>query len=152
MMRSHGTDTPRELWYYGEEGDWAYDAMKKMIDLRYSLLPYIYSTSWDVSKNNSTMMRALMMDFAGDKDALDIDDQYMFGKNILVCPVTEPMYVGYRKDRNRYFAEKEDFSKSNPLRYTSRQVINGSISGRVLNWRADRQWKERPRLIFCRSM
>lgn len=110
MMRSHGTDTPRELWFYGEEGDWAYDAMKKMIDLRYSLLPYIYSTSWDVTKNRSTMMRALMMDFAGDQDALDIDNQYMFGKNILVCPVTEPMYVGYKKERDRYFAEKENFS------------------------------------------
>ena len=109
MMRSHGTDTPRELWYYGEKGDWAYDAMKKMIDLRYSLLPYIYSTSWDVTKNNSSMMRALVMDFAGDKNALDIDNQYMFGKNILVCPVTEPMYVTFRKERNRYFGEKEDF-------------------------------------------
>ena len=110
MMRSHGTDSPRELWYYGEEGDWAYDAMKKMIELRYSLLPYIYSTSWDVTKNNSTMMRALMMDFAHDKNALDINNQYMFGKNILVCPVTEPMYVKFRKDRRRYFGEKEDFS------------------------------------------
>jgi alpha-D-xyloside xylohydrolase len=110
MMRSHGTDSPRELWYYGKEGDWAYDAMKKMIDLRYSLLPYIYSASWDVTKNSSTMMRALMMDFAGDKNALDIDNQYMFGKNILVCPVTEPMYVKFRKESNRYFGEKEDFS------------------------------------------
>jgi alpha-D-xyloside xylohydrolase len=110
MMRSHGTDTPRELWYYGKEGDWAYDALKKMIELRYRLLPYIYATSWDVSNNHSTMMRALMMDFANDKKALDINNQYMFGKNILVCPVTEPMYVKFRKDDNRYFATGEDFS------------------------------------------
>jgi alpha-D-xyloside xylohydrolase len=110
MMRSHGTDTPRELWYYGKEGDWAYDALKKMIDLRYSLLPYIYATSWDVTQNHSTMMRALMMDFASDKNVLNIDNQYMFGKNILVCPVTEPMYVKFRKDRDRYLAEGEDFS------------------------------------------
>jgi alpha-D-xyloside xylohydrolase len=38
------------------------------------------------------MMRALMMDFAADKQALDINDEYMFGKSILVCPVTQPMY------------------------------------------------------------
>jgi alpha-D-xyloside xylohydrolase len=38
------------------------------------------------------MMRALVMDFPGDKKALDIDDEYMFGKSILVCPVTTPMY------------------------------------------------------------
>ena len=110
MMRSHGTDTPRELWHYGEEGSWTYDALRKMIELRYSLLPYIYSTSWDVSKNQSSMMRALMMDFADDKMALDISDQYMFGKRILVCPVTEPMYVKYRKEGDTYIAEGEDFS------------------------------------------
>ncbi len=37
-------------------------------------------------------MRALVMDFANDKQALDINDEYMFGKSILVCPVTEAMY------------------------------------------------------------
>ena len=56
------------------------------------MLPYIYSTSWDVTANQSTMMRALVMDFADDKDALDINNEYMFGKSILVCPVTTPMY------------------------------------------------------------
>ncbi|UCH13562.1 MAG: DUF5110 domain-containing protein, partial [Bacteroidales bacterium] len=111
MMRSHGTDTPRELWYYGKKGSWTYDALKKMIDLRYSLLPYIYSTSWDVTYNNSSMMRALVMDFAYDKKALDIDNQYMFGKSLLVCPVTEPMYVEFRKEDGKYYSKKEDFTK-----------------------------------------
>ncbi len=111
MMRSHGTDSPRELWYYGKEGDWTYDALLKMIELRYSLLPYIYSTSWEVTHNNSSMMRALVMDFPNDKKALDIDNQYMFGKNILVCPVTDPMYVEYKKEDGKYYAQKEDFSK-----------------------------------------
>jgi len=111
MMRSHGTGTPRELWYYGKPGDWTYDALKKTIDLRYSLLPYIYSTSWNVTHKNSSMMRALVMDFANDKKALDIDNQYMFGKNILVCPVTEPMYVHYRKEDDKYLGEKEEFSR-----------------------------------------
>lgn len=55
-------------------------------------------------------MRALVMDFANDKKALDINNEYMFGKNILVCPVTDPMYVKFRKDDNKYYAEKEDFS------------------------------------------
>ena len=111
MMRSHGTDSPRELWYYGKDGDWTYDALKKSIDLRYSLLPYIYSTSWDVTKNSITMMRALVMDFAHDKKALDINNQYMFGKNLLVCPVTQPMYVQYKRENHKYIAEKEDFKE-----------------------------------------
>ncbi len=101
MMRSHGTDAPREIYQFGEKGSVYYDAIEKYIELRYSLLPYIYSTSWDVTAHNSSMTRALMMDFASDKKALDINDEYMFGKSILVCPVTNSMYS---KDT------KEDFS------------------------------------------
>jgi alpha-D-xyloside xylohydrolase len=143
---------PRELWYYGKEGDWAYDAMKKMIDLRYSLLPYIYSTSWDVTRNQSTMMRALVMDFAGDKKALDIDNQYMFGKNILVCPVTEPMYVRYKKDDRRYYAEKEDFSavKSTEVYLPAGTRWFDFWTGNELE--GGQTIKERPRLTFCPSM
>jgi len=92
MMRSHGADAPREIYQFGKKGEIIYDAIEKFIKLRYSLLPYIYSTSWDVSENHSSMMRALVMDFSSDKKALNIDDQYMFGKSILVCPVTERMY------------------------------------------------------------
>jgi alpha-D-xyloside xylohydrolase len=92
MMRSHGADAPREIYQFGKKGEPIYDAIEKYIKLRYSLLPYIYSTSWDVSENQSSMMRALVMDFPNDKKALNIDDQYMFGKSILVCPVTERMY------------------------------------------------------------
>jgi len=98
MMRSHGTDAPREIYQFGEKGSWAYDAIEKFINLRYRLLPYTYSASWDVTANSSSMMRALMMDFKDDKNALNINDEYMFGKSILVCPVTEPMYTVKSKD------------------------------------------------------
>ncbi len=92
MMRSHGTDAPREIYQFGKKGDRVYDAIEKSIKLRYSLLPYIYSASWEVTANQSTMMRALVMDFPADTKALDINDQYMFGKSLLVCPVTTSMY------------------------------------------------------------
>ncbi|MGD2035444.1 MAG: glycoside hydrolase family 31 protein [Bacteroidales bacterium] len=101
MMRSHGADAPREIYQFGEKGDKIYDAIEKFIHLRYRLLPYIYSASWDVTTNQSSMTRALMMDFSDDNKALDINDEYLFGKAILVCPVTESMYS---KDM------KEDFS------------------------------------------
>ncbi|MBP1658451.1 MAG: xylosidase, partial [Bacteroidetes bacterium] len=93
MMRSHGTDAPREIYQFGKKGEKIYDAIEKAIHLRYSLLPYIYSTSWDVTANQSTMMRALVMDFPHDRRALDINDQYMFGKSLLICPVTRLMYA-----------------------------------------------------------
>jgi len=92
MMRSHGADAPREIYQFGKKGEPVYGAIEKFIKLRYRLLPYIYSTAWDVTENNSTMMRALMMDFPDDANALDINDEYMFGNAILVCPVSESMY------------------------------------------------------------
>lgn len=101
MMRSHGEGAPREIYQFGKKGEKIYDSDEKYINLRYSLLPYIYSTSWDVTTNNSTFMRALVMDFAADKQVLDINDEFMFGKSLLVCPVTKPMY---NKDG------KEDYS------------------------------------------
>jgi alpha-D-xyloside xylohydrolase len=93
MMRSHGTDAPREIYQFGQRGNKYYDAIEKYINLRYHFLPYIYSTSWDVTANQSSMMRALVMDFPQDKNALDINDEYMFGKSLLVSPVTNAMYV-----------------------------------------------------------
>lgn len=70
MMRSHGTDVPREIYQFGKKGDVVYDAIEKFIKLRYSMLPYIYSVSWDISKNNSSFLRALAMDFSSDKKNL----------------------------------------------------------------------------------
>ena len=93
MMRSHGTDLPREIYQFGSKGTWAYDAIEKYINLRYRLLPYNYSNAWDITANASTMMRALVMDFPEDKKVLNINDEYMFGKAFLVCPVTDSMYT-----------------------------------------------------------
>lgn len=93
MMRSHGTDTPREIYQFGARGDWAYDAIEKFINLRYRLLAYNYSNAWQVTSQSGTMMRALMMDFPTDKKVWNIDNEYMFGKSMLVCPVTDSMYT-----------------------------------------------------------
>ncbi|OSZ77005.1 xylosidase [Chitinophagaceae bacterium IBVUCB2] len=93
MMRSHGEGAPREIYQFGQKGTKYYDAIEKYINLRYRLLPYIYSTSWDVTANQSSMMRALVMDFASDKNALDINDQFMLGKSMMVSPVTNAMYI-----------------------------------------------------------
>jgi alpha-D-xyloside xylohydrolase len=131
MMRSHGTDAPREIYQFGKKGDKVYDAIEKSINLRYSLLPYIYSASWDITANQSTMMRALMMDFASDKQALDINDEYMFGKSLLVCPVTIPMYSKETKEDFSTLKSRElylpkgvdwyDFWTGN--KYTGGQII-----------------------------
>jgi alpha-D-xyloside xylohydrolase len=110
MFRSHGTDTPREPWNFGSPGEIFYDTIVKFINLRYQLLPYIYSLAADMHKNNSTMLRSLMFDFAEDENVKELSDSFMFGKSLLVCPVTEPMYyevnsrplTGIDKTRNVY--------------------------------------------------
>lgn len=93
MMRSHGTDVPREIYQFGKKGDVVYDAIEKFIRLRYAMLPYIYSVSWEVSKNNSSFLRALSMDFSSDKKTWDINNEYLFGKSFLVAPVLNAQYT-----------------------------------------------------------
>lgn len=89
MLRSHGSDTPREIWQFGEPGTPYYDAILKMINLRYAHVPYLYSMAARQTNDNYTMARLLAFDFAKDDQVLDIKDEYMFG-DYLVCPVTDP--------------------------------------------------------------
>ena len=93
MMRSHGTDTWREIYYYGKKGEPVYDALVAAVKFRYRLLPYIYSLAWQVSQNDDSFMRALFMDFKDDKSTWNNSRQFMFGHNILVCPVVNALYT-----------------------------------------------------------
>ena len=94
VMRSHGTDTPREPWRFGDANSPFYKSIIDCIKLRYSLLPYTYSLAADVSFNGGTMMRPLAFDYAADPKVADIKDQFMLGKSLLVAPVTTQMYYG----------------------------------------------------------
>jgi alpha-D-xyloside xylohydrolase len=98
MFRAHGTDTPREIWRFGEPGEPMYDALAKYLHLRYRLLPYIYSLAGWVTQDDYTLLRGLAFDFRADPAVYDIRDQFMFGPAFLVNPVTQPMYyaVGSR--------------------------------------------------------
>jgi alpha-D-xyloside xylohydrolase len=74
---------------------WRFDeATQKILisydELRYHLLPYIYSVSWNVTNEGYTMMRGLVMDFRKDMRVYNIPDQYLFGPSLLVNPVTNP--------------------------------------------------------------
>ncbi|MDU7473955.1 MAG: glycoside hydrolase family 31 protein [Paenibacillus macerans] len=94
MFRSHGTDTPREIWQFGEPGEPFYDTLAKYLKLRYRLLPYIYSLAGAVAHHSYTMLRALAFDYREDARVHDIDDQFMLGPAFLVAPVTTAMYYG----------------------------------------------------------
>lgn len=110
MQRSHGSSVEKEIYNLGKKGDWVYDSEEKYINLRYALLPYLYSTGWEVTSKAGSFLRALFMDFNADKKVHDISNQYMFGRAFLVTPVTDPMYVS--GTGNKWANPKEDFSKT----------------------------------------
>ena len=87
IFRIHGYQSETEPWKYGQTVE---DNMVKMLNLRYRLIPYIYSEAYQISKNGSTIMRPMVMDFNDDADAVKQPYEYMFGKAFLVAPVTEP--------------------------------------------------------------
>ena len=108
VFRSHGADAPREIWQFGQKGEPVYDAIEEAIRLRYQLLPYLYSTAWQVTSNNESYMRPLFSDFAGDRRVWDMTDEFMFGRSILAAPILEAQYTGEEIVRGE--AERVDWT------------------------------------------
>jgi alpha-D-xyloside xylohydrolase len=84
-MRVHGWLTPTELWLYGPAVE---TVARKYLDLRSRMVPYIYSEAAQVTQHGSTLLRPLVMDFPSDQKALQQKYEFMFGKDLLVDPVT----------------------------------------------------------------
>lgn len=82
-----GMDHPRyhEPWTYGKE---ALENFKKYARLRYSLIPYIYTMSYQLHQTARPMMVPLVMDFPQDENTYNLSRQYMFGPWMMICPVT----------------------------------------------------------------
>jgi alpha-D-xyloside xylohydrolase len=91
IFRAHGTQAPREIWRFGEPGSPEYEALAAADRLRYRLLPYLYSLAGRVTLEDGTILRPLVMDFAGDARARGRFDQYLFGPALLVSPVTKAL-------------------------------------------------------------
>ncbi len=89
LFRVHGQFPYREMYHIAPENHPAYQAMLAYDRLRYRLMPYIYSLAAMATREDYTILRGLPMDFGRDPDALDIDDQFMFGPALLVNPVCE---------------------------------------------------------------
>ncbi len=88
MFRVHGSYGLRpgkELYRFDEKTQ---GILRTYLDLRYRLLPYLYSVAWQVTSNGTPFMRPLVVDFPKDQQAMGIGDQYLFGPAIMVTPVT----------------------------------------------------------------
>ncbi len=85
IFRVHGWISNAEIWNYGPQ---FLDIATQYDELRYHLLPYIYSSAWGVTSKGETLMRALPLEFSSDAGARAVSDQFMFGSALLINPVT----------------------------------------------------------------
>ena len=123
VFRSHGADAPREIWQFGKKGEPVYDAIEKMIRLRYRLIPYLYSTAWQVTSANDSYMRPLFSDFAADKKVWDMTDEFMFGHSILASPIVKAQYT------------EEKIIRTDAMTGWNRQEVQGQKEdGNRINW------------------
>jgi len=138
LFRVHGQFPYREMFNVAPDDHPAYQSMLAYDKLRYRLMPYIYSLTGMVTQQDYTMMRALVMDFADDKNVLDIGDQFMFGPALLVNPVTEfkvrtrqvylPASAGwYDLKSGRYFKGGQTIQADAPCTDMPLFVKTGSI-------------------------
>ena len=95
LFRAHGQWPLREIWNIAPDEHPAYKSFVYYDKLRYRLMPYLYSMAGWAHFKDYTLMRALVMDFNGDKEVENIGNQWMFGPALMACP------VGYYKARNR---------------------------------------------------
>lgn len=105
VFRSHGEFPLREVYNLAKPGSQLYDAYAKQLRTRYRLMPYIYTLAGDSYGRDGTIMRGLIMDFAGDPKVRNIADQYMFGPALMVAPV----HAYKARSRRVYFPAGTDW-------------------------------------------
>ena len=123
LFRAHGQWPLREIWNIAPDNHPAYQSFVYYDRLRYHLMPYLYSLAGWAHFRDYTLMRALVMDFAGDSNVNDIGNQWMLGPALMACP------VGYYKARNRsvYFPSQCGWYDL----YTGEKVIGRAASHSV---------------------
>lgn len=126
VFRSHGTDAPREIYQFGKKGEPIYDAIEKMINLRYRLLPYIYSTAWQVSSKDYSYMRPLFSDFASDRKVWNMPNEFMFGSSILAAPIVEATYT------------QEKIIKENAMTGWDSKEVNAQTDNSAINFKENK--------------
>jgi len=114
LFRNHSCMHTRdqEPWAFDEE---TLNINRKYIKLRYKLLPYLYDLMWKGEMTGLPIMRPLVLHYSDDKNVYEINDQFMFGENILVAPILEQG----KKYRSLYLP------KGQWIDYWTKEVIQG---------------------------
>ncbi len=105
-----------EVWSYGEE---VYEICRKYMEIREKMRPYIKTLMQEAHEKGTPVMRPLFYDFPKDEKAWEIEDQYMFGSDIMVCPI---LYEGMR-EREVYLPEGSWWSMVDKKVYEGGRVM-----------------------------
>ena len=116
IFRIHGYVSETEIWRYGKEFE---DIARKYIDLRYQLIPYIYSEAWKVYNGGHLLMSPLAYYYPKDKNVWGIKDQYFFGENMMVGIVTS---YGQR-EKEMYLPEGDWYDFWTDMKYKGSQKV-----------------------------
>jgi alpha-D-xyloside xylohydrolase len=111
--------------------NWSDETKKTLLgydNLRYRLLPYIYSLAGSVTQENYTIMRALSFDFRKDEKVYQIPDEYMFGPAFLVNPVTEQLYSGANASKGKNTREVYLPKAANWYDFWTGKQFNGGVT------------------------
>jgi len=99
LFRSHGQFPYREIYNLAPENHLVYKSLVYYDELRYQLMPYIYTLNGMAHFNDYTLMRSLVMSYTNDKNTYGIGDQFLLGPSLMVCPV----YKYEARKRDVYF-------------------------------------------------
>lgn len=135
IMRSHSAlyDTPRFPWLYGTNAE---SAIKKALNLRYQLLPYIYSLGHETYNTGAPIMRPLVMEFPKDTCVANMTDEWLLGNGLLAAPVMNgggsrsvylPKDIWYDFNKNTAIQGPSTFNVSAALDEIPVYVRAGSI-------------------------
>ena len=124
VFRSHGADAPREIWQFGKKGEPVYDAIEKMVRLRYRFIPYLYATAWQATSADGSYLRPLFSDFASDRKVWDMTDEFLFGSSILAAPVLEAQFT------------EEQIVKEDAMTGWDRKEVKADAAQGAVDWSA----------------
>lgn len=151
LFRTHGQWPARELWNIAPEGSPAYESILWYMQLRYRLMPYLYSLAGAVHFDDYTLLRGLPMDFPADAQVTDLSDQWMLGPAFMPCPVYEygarsrsvwfPEGGWYDFYTGRHIAGGQRLSVDAPYSRMPLYVREGSIVpvGPAMEWSDEKQ-------------
>ena len=97
VFRTHSTKNAvlnKEIWNF--KGEY-FEALRNAVLLRYQLVPYLYTMARETYENGLSVCRPLYYDYPESEEAYRFEKEYMFGENLLIAPIVEPMQKGYAK-------------------------------------------------------